>query len=75
LREGGRDSGPVEILTPGGSTTVTAATCHHDGEPALAWTSVGGKRVTFQGSFLLEPLAHLQFKEVAQCLALSATST
>jgi 2-methylaconitate cis-trans-isomerase PrpF len=72
--EAGSPHGSIAIATPGGSTAVTAATSKVAGEPALAWTSVGQKRVTFQGSFLLEPLARLQLKEVVRCLALSTAS-
>ncbi|AZQ74167.1 PrpF domain-containing protein [Streptomyces abikoensis] len=73
-REQGRADGLIDITTPGGDTAVTATTLETAGEPALTWVGVGRKRVVFQGSFVLEPLAHLQFEEIAQCLALSATS-
>jgi hypothetical protein len=41
-------------------------------ERELAWISIGHKQVRFHGSFLLEPLAHFQFREVGECLSLSA---
>ncbi|MFC8391486.1 PrpF domain-containing protein [Streptomyces sp. NPDC057238] len=74
--------GPLAITTPGGRTAVTAVVSlpgtsvvslpgTADGDGALLWSSVAGKHVTFQGSFALAPLSHLQFEEVAQCLALS----
>ncbi|KOG38850.1 hypothetical protein ADK74_31320 [Streptomyces decoyicus] len=73
-QEAGRSDGPLGITTPGGRTAVTAATHDIGGQPALTWVGVGRKHVTHQGSFVLEPLAHLQFEEIAQCLALSAAS-
>jgi 2-methylaconitate cis-trans-isomerase PrpF len=72
--ETGPVTGLIDIVTAGGSTAVNANAPEFDGEPALAWASVGRKRVSFQGSFLLQPLAHLQSEEIAQCLALSAAS-
>ncbi|OKK14265.1 hypothetical protein AMK16_30930 [Streptomyces sp. CB00455] len=78
-RERGAADGLVDIVTPGGRTAVTAVTSlpgegagSQDG--ALLWASVAHKRVTFQGSFVLTPLSHLQFEEVAQCLALSGAA-
>jgi 2-methylaconitate cis-trans-isomerase PrpF len=72
-RESGAGIGPIDIATPGGRTAVTAVTTAAEGEDgALLWATVARKRVTFQGSFVLAPLSHLQFEEVAQCLALSA---
>lgn len=71
-REAGCTDGLIEIETAGGRTTVTAATVARDGERELAWISVGHKLVTFHGSFFLEPLAHFQFKEIGECLSMSA---
>lgn len=65
-------NGQIDIETPGGSTAVRAAVRVNDGEPALAWASIAHKKVMFHGSFFIEPLAHLQFKEVRECLSLSA---
>ncbi|MEU1228960.1 PrpF domain-containing protein [Streptomyces sp. NPDC005828] len=76
-RENGADTGLVDIATPGGRTAVTAVTSVPGtvgSEGALLWATVARKRVTFQGSFVLEPLSHLQFEEVAQCLALSGAA-
>lgn len=74
-RENGPDdTGLTSIATPGGRTAVTAVTTvpgSAGGEGALLWATVAHKHVTFQGSFVLAPLSHLQFEEVAQCLALS----
>lgn len=53
---------------------VDAATHDVAGVAALSWFSVDGKWVEFRGSFPLEPLAHSQFEEITECLALSATS-
>lgn len=71
---GGCD-GQLVLRTPGEPVPVTAATrtTADDGE-RLAWLSVGGKKAVFQGSFFVEPLAHLQFEEVVQCLALSTAT-
>ena len=71
-REVGCLDGRVGITTPGGSGAVTAATIVRDGSRELAWISVGQKVVTFHGSFLIEPLAHFQLKEIGECLSLSA---
>ncbi|MFJ9810778.1 PrpF domain-containing protein [Streptomyces sp. NPDC101158] len=76
-RESGADNGLVEIATTGGRTAVAAVTSvlgAAEDEGALLWATVARKRVTFQGSFVLAPLSHLQFKEVAQCLALSGAA-
>ncbi|MFF8414769.1 PrpF domain-containing protein [Streptomyces omiyaensis] len=76
-RENGTGTGPLEIVTTGGRTAVTAVTAAPgaaDGEGALLWATVARKSVTFQGSFVLTPLSHLQFEEVAQCLALSGAA-
>ncbi|MCY0937616.1 PrpF domain-containing protein [Streptomyces sp. H34-S4] len=76
-RELGAADGLVDIVTGGGRTAVSAVTTAPDGsgeDGALLWASVAGKHVTFQGSFVLEPLRHLQFEEVAQCLALSGAA-
>ncbi|MCZ0983695.1 hypothetical protein O1L60_43775 [Streptomyces diastatochromogenes] len=76
-RENGADTGPIDIATPGGRTAVTAVTTvpgHAGDEGALLWATVARKHVTFQGSFVLAPLSHLQFEEVAQCLALSGAA-
>lgn len=73
-REAGAGEGRVDIVTPGGRTAVTAVASlpgADGGDGALLWASVARKDVTFQGSFILAPLSHLQFEEVAQCLALS----
>ncbi|PKW00291.1 hypothetical protein SAMN05428944_7952 [Streptomyces sp. 1222.5] len=73
-REHGTDDGLVDITTPGGRTAVTAVTSAAGtarDEGALLWATVAHKHVSFQGSFALTPLNHLQFEEVAQCLALS----
>lgn len=71
-RAAGADDGRVGITTPGGDTSVTAATVLRDGVRELAWISVSHKVVTFHGSFFLEPLARFQLKEIGQCLSLSA---
>lgn len=71
-RDAGCEEGRVGITTPGGSGAVTAATIVRDGTRELAWISVGQKVVTFHGSFLIEPLAHFQLKEIGECLSLSA---
>jgi 2-methylaconitate cis-trans-isomerase PrpF len=68
----GRVDSKIGITTPGGTCRVTAATVARDGVRELAWISVGRKVVTFHGSFLIEPLAHLQLKEIGECLSLSA---
>ncbi|MGR6975104.1 PrpF domain-containing protein [Streptomyces cynarae] len=76
-REAGTDDGLVGITTPGGRTAVTAVTSAAGaacGQGALLWATVAHKHVTFQGSFALTPLSHLQFEEVAQCLALSGAA-
>ncbi|AWI32764.1 hypothetical protein E3E14_23935 [Streptomyces sp. ICN441] len=76
-REHGAGDGPVDVFTPGGRTAVTAVTAAPGtagGEGALLWATVARKRVTFQGSFVLAPLSHLQFEEVAKCLALSGAA-
>ncbi|MFJ9829522.1 PrpF domain-containing protein [Streptomyces sp. NPDC101160] len=76
-RENGADTGLVDITTTGGRTAVAAVTSGlgaTEDEGALLWATVARKRVTFQGSFVLAPLSHLQFKEVAQCLALSGAA-
>ncbi|MGW1296332.1 PrpF domain-containing protein [Streptomyces sp. NPDC002533] len=71
-RENGADAGLIEIATPGGRTAVSAVTSvPTDGDGTLLWAAVARKHVTFRGSFVLEPLSHLQFEEVARCLALS----
>ncbi|WP_425247615.1 PrpF domain-containing protein [Streptomyces sp. NEAU-NA10] len=73
-REAEAGDGLLDITTPGGRAAVTAVVSlpgTDDGDGALLWSSVARKRVTFQGSFALAPLSHLQFEEVAQCLALS----
>jgi 2-methylaconitate cis-trans-isomerase PrpF len=72
--EAGGADGLIDIVTPGGRTAVDAAVREAAGEPALAWATVAHKQVAFQGSFVLEPLVHLQFEEIAQCLALSAAA-
>ncbi|MFH8842726.1 PrpF domain-containing protein [Streptomyces sp. NPDC017868] len=76
-RENGADAGLIDIATPGGRTAVTAVTTvpgsAGDGG-SLLWATVARKHVTFQGSFVLAPLSHLQFEEVAQCLALSGAA-
>jgi len=68
----GSADGRVAIATPGGDTSVTAATVLRDGVRELAWISVSHKVVTFHGSFFIEPLARFQLKEIGQCLSLSA---
>jgi 2-methylaconitate cis-trans-isomerase PrpF len=72
--EAGSPASIVDIATPGGNTAVTAATSEDAEELALAWTSVGQKRVRFHGSLSVEPLARPQREEVGQCLALPAAS-
>ncbi|ONI87880.1 hypothetical protein ALI144C_08060 [Actinosynnema sp. ALI-1.44] len=70
-REASCSPGMVEVRTPGSVLSVTAATTTSaTGEPCLSWTTIGDKQVTFLGSFFLEPLAHFQFKEIAECLSL-----
>jgi len=71
-RDVGCGDGQVGITTPGGDTSVTAATVLRDGVRELAWISVSHKVVTFHGSFFIEPLARFQLKEIGQCLSLSA---
>ncbi|PRH79883.1 hypothetical protein C6N75_07280 [Streptomyces solincola] len=73
---GAGGDGPLEIETPGGRTAVSAVTtaAGPDGDGALLWATVARKRVLFQGSFVLTPLSHLQFEEVARCLALSGAA-
>jgi 2-methylaconitate cis-trans-isomerase PrpF len=71
-RDAGCEDGRIGITTPGGTGAVTAATIVRDGTRELAWISVGQKVVTFHGSFLIEPLAHFQLKEIGECLSLSA---
>lgn len=71
-RAAGAVDGRIDISTPGGEITVTAATVPRDGRRALAWISVGRKVATFHGSFLIEPLARFQSKEIGECLSLSA---
>ncbi|MFB7915464.1 PrpF domain-containing protein [Streptomyces sp. NPDC056061] len=73
-RESGATDGPVDIRTPGGRTTVTSVTCGSGTDGALMWATVADKHVSFQGSFVIDPLRHLQFEEVAQCLALSTAA-
>lgn len=72
-RESGPANGVVEINTPGSRTTVTAAVREEAGEPALHWVSVGRKRVAFQGSSWLEPLAHRRPTDISELLAMSTT--
>lgn len=72
--EGGAADGLIGIVTPGGRTEVTAATEPGPDTGALRWTTVARKRAVAQGSFVLEPLSHLQFEEVVQCLAPTAAS-
>ncbi|WP_018681526.1 PrpF domain-containing protein [Actinokineospora enzanensis] len=68
-RVAGCPRGPLTVYTPGGRVAVTAATTFPaEGEPRLDWITIGGKGVTFHGSFLLEPLAHVQRKEISACL-------
>jgi len=67
-----RPGGQIDIDTPGGATAVRATTHISDGEHSLAWLSISHKQVSFHGSFFIEPLAHFQFKEVRECLSLSA---
>jgi 2-methylaconitate cis-trans-isomerase PrpF len=71
-REVGCADGRVGITTPGGETSVTAATMIRDGARELAWLSVSHKVVTFHGSFFIEPLARFQLKEIGECLSLTA---
>ncbi|MFL6121918.1 PrpF domain-containing protein [Actinophytocola sp.] len=71
-REVGCVDGRVGIATPGGTTSVTAATVFRDGTRELAWISVSHKVVTFHGSFFVEPLARFQLKEIGGCLSLPA---
>ncbi|MGW3359683.1 PrpF domain-containing protein [Streptomyces bungoensis] len=76
-REHGTADGPVDITTAGARTAVSAVTTAAGApldEGALLWATVAHKHVTFQGSFALPPLGHLQFEEVAQCLALSGAA-
>jgi 2-methylaconitate cis-trans-isomerase PrpF len=70
--ERGPQTGVIDILTPGGRTAVDATTPEVDGTLTLGWASVERKQVTFGGSFLLQPLAHLQLEEISECLAQSA---
>jgi 2-methylaconitate cis-trans-isomerase PrpF len=65
--------GTITITTAGGSTTASATTRQAGDDTVLAWSSAGQKAVTYQGSFLMEPLAHQQFEEIARCLAVTAT--
>jgi len=68
-RDAGCVQGLIDIDTAGGASAVTAATRDDGGARELAWITVARCRVTFYGSFLVEPLAHLQFKEIAECLS------
>jgi 2-methylaconitate cis-trans-isomerase PrpF len=70
----GRDpfsADPVRIDTPGGSSSVAAAAQVVDGRRELNWITVGNRRATYYGSFLLQPLADLQVKELSECLSVS----
>lgn len=72
--EAGTGDAPLDISTPGGRVAVKAGVSlpgAAGGDGVLLWSSVAQKRVTFQGSFVLTPLTHLQFEEASQCLALS----
>jgi 2-methylaconitate cis-trans-isomerase PrpF len=64
--------GLIDIVTPGGSTSVRATTHISDGVHSIAWLSISHTQVSFNGSFFIEPLAHFQFKEVGECLSPSA---
>ncbi|TCO56074.1 PrpF domain-containing protein [Actinocrispum wychmicini] len=64
-------TGGVDIRTPGGKSTVAAATCGTTGGRELTWITVGNRRVTCYGSFLLRPLADLRAEEVSECLSVS----
>lgn len=70
-RQAGVPDGAVEIVTPGGMSSVTSAV--HDGarERELTWITVRGKRTTTLGSFPIEPLASIESKEITECLSLS----
>ncbi|WP_433241336.1 PrpF domain-containing protein [Streptosporangium sp. CA-135522] len=71
-RQAGCEGNGINVLTPGGSVEVLAAINVHDAQRRIAWITVGDRRVAFRGSFFIEPLAHFQFKETAECLSVSA---
>jgi 2-methylaconitate cis-trans-isomerase PrpF len=71
-RDAGCLDGRVGIRTPGGTSSITAATMFRDGDRELAWISVSQKVVTYHGSFFIEPLARFQLKEIGECLSLPA---
>ncbi|MFI5932122.1 PrpF domain-containing protein [Actinoplanes sp. NPDC051494] len=71
-RDAGSPDGTITIVTAGGVTTASATTLRTAGQTMLAWSSVGRKVVTYQGSFLMDSPAHQQFEEIARCLAETA---
>ncbi|GAA3425990.1 PrpF domain-containing protein [Streptosporangium sandarakinum] len=71
-REARYDGGAIHVDTPGGSVEVLAAVRVRDREREIAWITVGNRRVVLHGSFLIESLAHFQFKETVECLSVSA---
>jgi hypothetical protein len=70
-REAGGPDGAVDIITPGGLSSVASAVRNRATGPELIWITVRGKRATFRGSFSIEPLAGVQSKEITECLSLS----
>ena len=73
-REAGVSGDTVTIRTAGGVTSASAATRRTGDDTLLTWSAVGRKVVTYQGSFLMEPLAHQPFEEIARCLAVTASA-
>lgn len=63
--------GTVHFETPGGRSSVAASARTVDGRHELTWITVGDRRVTYYGSFLLQPLVDLQVKELSECLAVA----
>ncbi len=62
----------VDIETAGGHTAATAGiTTRDDLVSELNWITVGRKKVTLYGSFVVPPLARFQLKEASECLPLS----
>jgi hypothetical protein len=61
----------LEIVTPDGTTSVSAHGREVAGLTAFDWISIDRKRVTYLGSFALEPPAQLRTEELAACLASS----
>ncbi|MFJ9342465.1 PrpF domain-containing protein [Streptomyces sp. NPDC101733] len=73
-RDGGHRGGPVRLVTPGGELQVSASSVVTDTGPRLAWVSVAGKQVDYQGWAGL-PADHFSYPspsaEERACLSLS----